>query len=69
MQDNRRVYHWRNDHEQLAIHIERLEWFLAKGIHTSGLARKLDDLKDQARILAELVSAEMRPAETRDPAA
>ena len=69
MQGNRRVYHWRNDHEQLAIHIERPEWFLAKGIHTSALARKLDDLKDQARIMAELVSAEMRPAETWDPAA
>jgi hypothetical protein len=65
MQRNACVYDWRSDHEQLATHIERLEWFRAQGIKTIELNQKLDDLKTQSMILVELASAEMRSADNQ----
>jgi hypothetical protein len=49
VRSDRRVYNWRSEHEQLATHIQRREWFRAKGIKTIELDQKLDDLKAQSR--------------------
>jgi hypothetical protein len=65
VRSDRRVYNWRSEHEQLATHIQRREWFRAKGIKTIELDQKLDDLKAQSKILVELAPAEMRPADNQ----